>query len=263
MTDRFESAWQKLDRARKHADDLEAELSAFWATDPFEVEPVGTLATGRGAHRVTRIEALPVGIPLIAGDAVHNIRSALDHFACSVVPCPDRATAFPVWSTSKATTPTAGQWRKEVERRAREASPRLVEALVRLEVWEAGRDSLLWAIHELDRVDKHRLLLTIAVVNTGIQLHGDDYVLATVRRFGGYAQDQPLVIEPIKWIPLRQGTILFDVQNGLGLNATETHFTFDVTLGEPEVLTHQSAVVQLRILADLAESVIRQLASLV
>jgi len=87
--------------------------------------------------------------------------------------------------------------------------------------------------------------------------------MATVKRFGGYAQDQPLALEPIKWAPLKQGTVLFDVQNGLGLNATETHFTFDVTLGEPEVLTHQSVVVQLRILADLAESVIRQLTPLV
>lgn len=262
MTDRFDSARWKLDRARKHTDDLEAEVSAFWDTEPFEIELVGASPTESGPYRVKRIEALPDSISLIAGDAVHNIRSALDHFTYSVAAHPDRTTAFPVWSTSKATPPTAAQWRKEVQRRAHGTPPDLIEALVKLEVWETGRDSLLWAIHELDRVDKHRLLLSIAVAHTGIYLHGDDYVLATVKRFGGYAQDQPLVIEPIKWAPLKQGTVLLDVQDGLGLNATETHFTFDVTLGEPEVLTRRPAVLQLRILADLAESVIDHLASL-
>ncbi len=263
MTDRFESARQKLNRARKHADDLEAEVRAFWATNPLEIELVRTSTTDPSIYRVARIEALPDSIPLIAGDAAHNIRSALDHFTCSVVPCPDRATAFPVWSTSKGTMPTASQWPKEVERRMHGASRGLIEALVKLEVWETGRDALLWAIHELDRVDKHRLLLSIAVANTGIELHGDDYVLATVKKFGGYAQDQPLSLSPIKWTPVTQGTVLFDAQNGLGLGAPDANYTFDVTLGEPELLTRQSAVVQLRILADLAESVIRELAQFV
>jgi len=44
MPDRFESARQKVERARKHVDDLEAEVSAFWATDPCEVEQIGALS---------------------------------------------------------------------------------------------------------------------------------------------------------------------------------------------------------------------------
>jgi hypothetical protein len=258
MKDRFDSAWQKIDRARKHADDLDAEVTAFWATEPCEVET----PTGSGSYRVTRMEALPESVPLIAGDAAHNIRSALDHFACAAVPRPDRETAFPVWNASGRPVPTAAQWRKAVERRLAGASPGLIAALLELEAWKTGRDSLLWAIHELDRVDKHRLLISIAVANTRIGLDGDGYALTIAKRFGGYALDQPLFFEPVKWTPLTQGAELLNVQDELGLDASETIFTFDVKLGEPELLRDQSAVIQLRTLADLAENVIRGLASL-
>jgi hypothetical protein len=262
MRDRFESAWQKIKRARKHADDLEAEVSAFWAADPCEIEMVGSPMTGSGSYRVTRVGALPESISLIAGDAAHNIRSALDHFACAAVPSPDRATAFPVWSTSKdtAATPTTAQWKRTIDRQLRGASPGLIEAFLKLEAWETGSDYLLWAIHELDRVDKHRLLISIAVANTTIRLDGDSYVLATVKRYSGFAPDQPLALEP-KWTPLRKGTVLFNTADGSVFGAANASFSFDVTLGEPSPLRGQSAVGQLRILAGVAEKAILRLAS--
>lgn len=264
MGDRFESAWQKIQRARKHADDLEVEVSAFWAADPCEIEMVGTPMTGPGSYRVTRISALPESIPLIAGDAAHNIRSALDHFACAAVPSPDRATAFPVWSTSKGTarTPTIADWRRTVDRKLRGASPGLIQAFLKLEAWETGSDNLLWAIHELDRVDKHRLLLSVAVVNTRIGLDGDSYALATVKKYSGLSPDQPVALEPIRWTPLINGSVLFNVADCSVFGAANARFSFDVTLGEPKLLKGQSAVVQLRLLAGVAEKVITSLASL-
>lgn len=98
MIDRFESALWKVDRARKHADDLEAEVRSFWAADPYEIETVGTPFAGHGFYRVKRIAALPKSIPLIAGDAAHNIRSALDHFAWAAVSPQERGTHtyFPI-----------------------------------------------------------------------------------------------------------------------------------------------------------------------
>ncbi len=65
------------------------------------------------------------------------------------------------------------------------AAAELIEAVVKLEAWETGRDSLLWAIHELDRVDKHRLLLPVAVAFSGISLVGDSYELTVVKKFSG------------------------------------------------------------------------------
>lgn len=262
MIDRFESALWKVDRARKHADDLEIEVRTFWDTDPYEVEMVGIPLTGPGFFRVKRMTAVPESISLLAGDAAHNIRSALDHLAWSAVSPQERGrrTCFPVWS--KAAAPAPGKWREQVSRQLKGATPELIEAVVKLEAWETGRDSLLWAIHELDRIDKHRLLLSVAVAFTGIGLDGDSYELAVAKRFSGVEATKPLVVEPLEWTPLEGGKILFGSSAGAGLSATKATLTFDMTLGEPARMKDESAVTWLRILAGLAEKVIRDLAPL-
>ena len=175
MIERFDSALRKVEMARKHTDDLEMEVCAFWDAHPFEVEMVGAPLTGPGSFRVKRMAPVPESIALIAGDAAHNIRSALDHFAWSAVPLNQRGrqTCFPVWSNTSV--PTPAKWRKQVFHQLQGAETDLIEEVVKFEPWDTGRDSLLWVINELDRIDKHRLLLTCGafVHNWSITQHID------------------------------------------------------------------------------------------
>jgi hypothetical protein len=262
VIDQFDSALWKVDRARKHADDLETEVHAFWETNPFEVEMVGTPLTGPGFFRVNRMAAVPENIPLIAGDAAHNIRSALDHFAWSAVPPHQRRrrTCFPIWSSAAA--PAPAKWREQVSRQLQGATAELIEAVVELEAWDTGRDSLLWVINELDRIDKHRLLLSVAVAFTGIGLDGDSYELTVAKKYSGVDAVRPLVIAPREWTPLEEGKILFTSPHDVGLSAAKATLNFDMTLEEPARVTDKSAVHWLRILAGLAEKVVRDLAPL-
>jgi hypothetical protein len=204
----------------------------------------------------------PESIPLIAGDAAHNIRSALDHFAWAAASPRERGvhTCFPVWNRRDARTDD--EWRKQVARQMRGASANLIEAVMKLEAWPAGRDSLLWAIHELDRVDKHRLLLPVAVALTRIDLYGDSYELAVAKKFSGFDPAGPLALAPLRWTPLEDGAELPGFRDGGDFGATQTTLGIDMMLGEPEMLRDKSAITQLRILAGLAEKVIRDLAPL-
>jgi hypothetical protein len=262
VIDEFDSALWKVDRARKHADDLESEVRAFWDTDPFEVEMVGNPFTGPGFFKVKRMAAIPANIALLAGDAAHNIRSALDHFAWAAVSPEHRSTQtyFPVWGGPSV--PKVAKWREQVSRQLAGAKDELINGVVKLEPWETGRDSLLWDIHYLDRVDKHRLMLQVAVAFTGIGLDGDGYELAVVKKFSGVKAEDPLMLARLEWSPLEEGKILFNSQDGAGLGATNATLTFDLRLGEPARMREESAVTWLRILAGLAEKVIRDLAPL-
>jgi hypothetical protein len=179
--------------------------SRFWRE--FRDRPRWVTA-GVAAGR-TALSALPEIIPLIAGDAAHNIRSALDHFAWAAVSPEEHSvqTCFPVWNSTAIRTPD--KWKKQADRQLKGASSDLIDAVTKLEPWEAGRDSLLWAIHELDRVDNHRLLLSVAVALTGVGLNGDSYDLAVTKKFSGGDPTKPLALEPIKWTPLEEGIILF------------------------------------------------------
>jgi len=236
------------------------EVRAFWDTDPFEVEMVGDPLAGEGFFRVKRMAAVPERVALIAGDAAHNVRSALDHFVWAAVSpgVRGRQTYFPVWSSSLA--PTPAQWGKQVSQQMNGAAAELINEVVKLEAWETGRDSLLWAIHELDRVDKHRLLLPAAVAFTGISLDGDSYELTVVKKFSGVEAARPLVFAPREWTPLKEGMTLLGSPDGTGLSAAKATLTFDLTLGEPARMREESAVTWLRILAGLAEKTIRDLA---
>jgi hypothetical protein len=121
---------------------------------------------------------------------------------------------------------------------------------------------MLWAIHELDRVDKHRLLLPVAVVLDRIDLDGDSYDLSVVRKFSGFGAAGPVVFEPLGWTPLKEGGEILGFPNGADFGVTQTTLNFDIRLAEPGMLRDESAVTQLRILAGLAGKVIRDLAPL-
>jgi hypothetical protein len=260
MEDRFDSAFQKIKRARKHVDDLEAEVDTFLSCGPCRIDEVGPSASAAVRYKVASIDKLPAMIPLMVGDAAHNIRSALDHFAFAAVPNPGRNTYFPIWGKPNAPSPT--EWQRTVDLKLLGASRSLLHAVQQLELWETGDHSHMWALHELDRIDKHRLLISLAAANNLIILEGEGYDYETIKKYSGYAQDRPLAMEPMRWIPLKEGTILFDAEGFTDFGITGAKFSLAVTLGEPNILRGQVAVSQLRGLATAAENLIASLAML-
>lgn len=80
----------KLDRADKHLADLGRAVEDFLESKPFDA--ARTVSDDGHDHIIswTRTAEIPVEIALIAGDAVHNVRSALDHLAVEI----ERASAL-------------------------------------------------------------------------------------------------------------------------------------------------------------------------
>lgn len=72
-----ETAWGlKLARAREHCDALELAIRDYLDTRPYELVPV-ELPSSRGL-RLTVAAPPPSAFALVVGDALHNLRSALD-----------------------------------------------------------------------------------------------------------------------------------------------------------------------------------------
>src|SRR4051812_19688648 len=89
----------KLARAKKHLGDLEEEVRRFGDTHPYEVREAVVAADGRKVRRIT-FTGSPANtdIPLIAADAIYNLRSALDHLMSALVTSKHRSSAvFPVY----------------------------------------------------------------------------------------------------------------------------------------------------------------------
>src|SRR6516165_10674086 len=71
----------KLDRANKHIEELRVVLESFYATKPYRIAVKKDIRTRQEVFYVSKIVDVPKDVSIIAGDALQNIRSALDHLA--------------------------------------------------------------------------------------------------------------------------------------------------------------------------------------
>jgi len=262
IPERFASAFLKVEQAKKHIDRLEREIIDFWSTNPYAIEVVGDPKNATGAYRIKGEPApLPDGLTLTAGDAAHNLRSALDHFACASVATVTTNAAFPVWRAPR--TPTPAEWRSLVLGKLQSAPTSLIDAVIDLRAYRGGAGQDIWALDELDRVDKHQLLIAVAGANTALVVDFGEVMAATFPDL--YADGQtpklPMALRPGAWTPVATGAELFRVQISNGFK-TDPKFIFEVALADPDALRGKPVAEALRHLASETESLLRRLAPL-
>lgn len=144
----------KVERANRHIDELNAVLRDFLASEfySFGIEP----HEGLWALAYRPVKPLPNTIPLIIGDVVHNLRASLDHLAVEVLasagPVP-KDFQFPFHKSGKQ-LPT--DHKVAAIEQALPGSRRLIVDEMQP---HADGDGALYALHLLDRIDKHNLLI--------------------------------------------------------------------------------------------------------
>ena len=86
----------KLDRAEQHLVDFDQQVASYVKGNPYTVTK-GLEGKGKRERWVHRLRIEPISnpwLPIIAGDVLHNMRSALDHVAVASVPRNRRYDAF-------------------------------------------------------------------------------------------------------------------------------------------------------------------------
>jgi hypothetical protein len=150
-------ATQKLERAEYHINDLTAQINAYLIKKPMRLVTVGNRKTGDETHFLKEQIPVPIGFSLVLGDALHNLRCALDIVIFNMIgdraKRPDRVQ-FPItWDDD---TFIATLKKREIEI----AGKNVVDELKTLKPYRGGNDKL-WGLHLLDIADKHKLLLTV------------------------------------------------------------------------------------------------------
>lgn len=92
--DRAKHVTLKLQRAQEHIEQLGREVGAFYATRPYRVAHRRDPASKRLTYYVASVTAVPEHLALVAGDAIQNLMSALDHLAFQLV-CADTSDRPP------------------------------------------------------------------------------------------------------------------------------------------------------------------------
>jgi hypothetical protein len=159
--DPFWSAVLKVRWAERKVEEVRRLAESYFASRPVSLSPrVGS----KMVEVVANVsEPLPGDLPLLVGDWAHNLRSALDHIVHAHVddPAEQSACAFPSWRNEAP--PTSEQWAKKVLRSVPggRAEP-LRRAIEQIQPYWGGSDEWLWALTELDNIDKHRVPLSVA-----------------------------------------------------------------------------------------------------
>ena len=257
----FDSVWLKLDRANQHIDNLEAEIGAYLRSNPYPVVTEDDPHSGKRVAKVgDEVTPVPSSIPLILGDAVHNIRSSLDHFAYAANPNPPRVdrVGFPIWSRDDI--PTQESFEATAKGQMPTASPRLLQAVCALQPYRGGNSEHLWVINRLNNIDKHRLLVTAIGSYESVGFAAG----ARLPQLADWPKDFPAVIirlRPADRCPVEPGTELF-ITDAFEEDE-QLQFRFDVAFGEPQVVECEPVVPTLRRLLDEVKGLLERLIPLV
>lgn len=181
--DQTSSWWAKINRAKEHIDSLHRLVDEFRASGPYSLTPEPTEEPGRLAYRLRFSKPVPAAIGTMVGDALHNMRGALESLAFeaarrshsgTLTTDQEQASTFPICRSPDAFDAFfKGKKKLLYDGRAR-AAFRSVQPFVNLEqaqsvgvaLHESFDEAFRWdALHRLDtlwNLDKHRRLTIMA-----------------------------------------------------------------------------------------------------
>ena len=167
MVPRLESAQAKISRAKEHLALISAEVREYLAAKPYEIAMKRDPDSRRMIYFMSTVRPTPPRIPAVVGDVIHNLRSALDHLAYQLV-----WTALGKPPGSHVYFPIADSRDLYLEQRRKQlkgAHPEAIAAVDALTPYRGAND-LLWKLHKLNNVDKHRVLLTAGSAFDGVNI---------------------------------------------------------------------------------------------
>jgi len=247
----------KIKRANKHIQDAKSIIEAFRNTDPYGVRVEIDLESGHKIQRVHQRAPVPEELSLVIGDAVHNLRSALDHLAWQLVEkngnTPDRHTCFPIYDAPKVGKAAANPKIKGI-------NPAAATILETVQPYQAGYGNLRM-LHDLDIIDKHRLVLVAAIGLSSIASPVID-----MQKTGGQAVTfqicSPQAFGPDSSAMLEDGTIIGAVIAGMMPEQDQKfNLSFDIAFCDPQIVKGKPVIEVLAQLAQLVDGVVSQFAA--
>lgn len=254
-------ALAKIKRANKHISDLGAEKTRFLNTRPYSATPEYYPDHNQTVYFLDHFSPTPPCIPLIAGDAAHNLRSALDLLAWALYRRANKKGSgthiyFPI-------TETPEKYKSQSGGKVKGISITDTQAIDAIKPYGGGNDDL-WGLHQLDIADKHKLLPTPVI---GIGRFGFHVTAEMIEReFKGFIKFSPGSFEDkTVWFdapPNSRDTLAFKPGDPVAAVAgdrelhKDVELTFDIAFGEPEVFKGRPIFETLVQLSNLVEGIV-------
>jgi len=228
----------KYERAQQHIEALDLVLVSLQR--PGTIERTDDSDRGTTTFQIFGLSEIPLSIPLLLGDILHNLRSALDHLIWKMVELsgqtPDEENCFPIFNSARAYEENSPKRLKGVTR----------EMAARVDACRPYKEGnrRLWMLHRLNILDKHRFLLTACHA----KLAHSWWEHAT--------SEGRVLLSGSAPFPLSNGDILATVETKHARSLES--FLIDVAINEPEVVSGVPLVVLVKLLSSEVQIVINQ-----
>jgi hypothetical protein len=254
--EKLEPIQVKIDRAKEHIIELDSAIRGFLDSKPY---PFNTKrdANRRLIYYVSSMKPIPKHFATITGDAIQNLRSALDHLTWQLFLVGPQGTttnrqvqrqvSFPIGCDAAGFASQLGTLRGIMRQDA-------ITTLNGIQPYNGGKGHKLWVLHELNIIDKHRLFVTFGSFLKSANLGA--YMCAQMNVTGFPVPKVDAYFRTTdKLFPLKVGTELFidtiDAQENKWLD-----FRFNITLNEPGVIDGEDLLETLNNFSDLVSKTV-------
>jgi hypothetical protein len=230
----FATAHQRIAWAKQDIRDLKEKAREFFSSDIHKriVEPD---SDGYMVDKVRFTKRLPSNVTKSAVSAIENLRAALDHTACSVVPfCHKTKTAFP-FGDSK------GEFEGHLKSKGKHLPDEIKSLFRAFKPYQRGNPPL-WALNKLCNTHKHR-----TIIEPGIDVKDVEFVSAPFASFLRYHRP--------KW-DRRKNEIIISRTTGNGTSQHDVDLLLGIQFGKVQVFSGLEALSSLRSLTSMVERIV-------
>jgi hypothetical protein len=235
MSSGYDLVLQRIERAKEQRRDLEREMRAWTDAGAYRVGWQLDPQTGYTVYYVAELTDITPRIVALISEILHTLRTALDNLAyqlflvCRTNPGDEgEGIYFPLYDDGKT---------KETDafRKIKPFRQEIVEAMRKVNPSKSGQP-LLWVLHRLDIVNKHRrILVGVPAANvdrTRLRRHGRLCCVATAFFTSAKTGKKAQV-----------GDIVFTTPPDTSEEMKKRlHFTCDIAFDEPGIIEGESVI---------------------
>jgi hypothetical protein len=257
----------KITRAKQHIQDFQLGLRAFSDTRPYGVSIKNDTQSGKRIYYVSKVDRVPDDLTAIAADVIQNLRSPLDHIAYQLV-LAGRGGTEPEWMVYYPIAGSATHYPATRNGKIKGVRQEVIDAIDATEPYKGGKGHALWQLNELNKPDKHELLIGAAAFRTGVDVSGDFTQMFQTMKVGADwpynpkdIKIPPLFLKETRTVPLNMGDELYI--EPLDKEVVQNRaVTFEVSLNARRVIEPEPAIKTLQDMANLVNEIITKLGRL-
>lgn len=242
----LELVLKRIERAEKQRCDLEIEMRAWAKLGAYKVISQYNPQTGYTEFRLAELGDISPLTHALIGEIIHSLRTALDNLAYQLFLVSrtdpndegDRVD-FPIYDDSKTTEANAFGIIKSLRKD-------IVEAIRKINPCKSGQP-LLWVLHRLDIVDKHRRILVCCLINHSVYVRDAmkqlliDRGLSDMTAFTGLRNAFYTTQKTGKKVQV--GDVIFSTPADSSEEMKQKlKFTFDIAFDEPKIIEGKSVI---------------------